>query len=204
VVQRIRLSVRAPDLVTEVGLTTYLGSHGRVTVVPWQAPFDADVLVLVVDSVNAADLEITESIPPEARPAIVLVTNQLTEEGLARVLARDRITVLPLESTHGARLLEAVLASADRTGFSSPHSRGRPAEHRGILRAGTTIAGTGFTPREIEILRLLAAGWNTTEIANKLDCSERTVKNLIFTILRKTKLRNRQHAVAYAIRTGVI
>jgi DNA-binding NarL/FixJ family response regulator len=62
----------------------------------------------------------------------------------------------------------------------------------------------GFNEREVDVLRLLSEGWDTSEIAKKLAYSERTVKNVIHDITARLQLRNRAHAVAYAMRAGVI
>jgi DNA-binding NarL/FixJ family response regulator len=62
----------------------------------------------------------------------------------------------------------------------------------------------GFTEREVEVLRLVADGYDTGEIATKLAYSERTVKNVIHAVTVRYELRNRSHAVAYALRAGVI
>ena len=54
------------------------------------------------------------------------------------------------------------------------------------------------------MLRLLAEGRDTREIADELAYSERTIKNVIRDITRRLGLRNRSHAVAYALRQGLI
>jgi len=54
------------------------------------------------------------------------------------------------------------------------------------------------------VLRLMADGMDTGEIARNLSYSERTVKNIIYAITTRLSLRNRSHAVAYAMRAGVI
>ncbi|HEV3170752.1 MAG TPA: LuxR C-terminal-related transcriptional regulator, partial [Actinocrinis sp.] len=63
---------------------------------------------------------------------------------------------------------------------------------------------TGLEPREIAVLRLLADGWGTPEIAVRLAYSERTVKNIIHGVLTRLRLQNRTQAVAYAMRSGVL
>ena len=63
---------------------------------------------------------------------------------------------------------------------------------------------SGLTDREIDVLRLLADGCDTTEVATTLHYSERTVKNVVQDITRRHNLRNRTHAVAYALRQGLI
>ena len=67
---------------------------------------------------------------------------------------------------------------------------------------GLTVSG--LTEREVAVVRLLADGFDTAEIAGRLYYSERTVKNIIHDITSRLELRNRTHAVAYAIREGLI
>jgi DNA-binding NarL/FixJ family response regulator len=67
---------------------------------------------------------------------------------------------------------------------------------------GLTFAG--LTEREIAVLRLLAEGLDTAEVGERLFFSERTVKNVIHDLTSRLDLRNRTHAVAYAIRHGLI
>jgi DNA-binding NarL/FixJ family response regulator len=67
------------------------------------------------------------------------------------------------------------------------------------------LGGTGsLTTRECDVLRRLAEGAETREIALELSYSERTVKNVVHDILMKLNCRTRAHAVALATRSGVI
>ncbi|HSD78946.1 MAG TPA: helix-turn-helix transcriptional regulator [Solirubrobacteraceae bacterium] len=65
-------------------------------------------------------------------------------------------------------------------------------------------SGAELTGREITVLRLLAAGDSTRDIATRLSYSERTVKNIVHDVLSKLGGRTRAHAVALAVRDGVI
>ncbi|MGP3926333.1 helix-turn-helix domain-containing protein [Streptomyces sp. 8N616] len=86
--------------------------------------------------------------------------------------------------------------------------RPRPPPHIGTVH-GDVLGPMGLTPsglevREVEVLRLLADGLDTTEIAQKLSYSERTIKNIISGMTNRLGLRNRAHAVAFALRSGTL
>src|SRR3954465_1121380 len=61
-----------------------------------------------------------------------------------------------------------------------------------------------LSEREIEVLRLLAAGKGNAEIAEELFISPKTVKNHIASILVKLQIENRIQAAVYAVRTGLV
>jgi DNA-binding NarL/FixJ family response regulator len=63
---------------------------------------------------------------------------------------------------------------------------------------------TGLSSREADVLTLMAQGQNTHEIANQLCYSERTVTNILHDVTSRFQLKNRTHAVAYAMREGLI
>jgi DNA-binding NarL/FixJ family response regulator len=105
-------------------------------------------------------------------------------------------------------LAASLRAAACGDGLIPPAMLGDLVQHLGRMsREVWTPRGvglTGLSPREVDILRLAAEGDDTREIAMKLSYSERTVKNAIHDIVIKLGLRNRTHAVAYALRRNLI
>lgn len=63
---------------------------------------------------------------------------------------------------------------------------------------------SSFTPREVEVLKLVGQGLSNREIANQLAIAENTVKNHLRNILQKLHFDNRVQAAAYAIRNGLV
>jgi DNA-binding NarL/FixJ family response regulator len=67
-----------------------------------------------------------------------------------------------------------------------------------------TPADAALTPRELEVLRLIADGQSNSEIAATLVLSQETVKTYVSRILTKLDLRDRVQAVVYAYRRGLV
>ncbi|OXM45347.1 helix-turn-helix transcriptional regulator [Amycolatopsis alba] len=61
-----------------------------------------------------------------------------------------------------------------------------------------------LTERQLTVLTLMADGHGNADIARKLSCSEHTVKNVIYELMARLQVRNRAHAVAHAVRAGLI
>jgi len=72
------------------------------------------------------------------------------------------------------------------------------------LRPHPSAVGSDLTARELEVLRLLAAGRSTTEIAAQLFLSVHTVRNHIANLLSKLQAKSRLEAVAIALRQGIV
>ena len=118
--------------------------------------------------------------------------------------------------------VDALRAGAD--GFllnSSEPDELRPSAHRpGVGRGGRPAPGHACPPRrqgelgetrlaglgtdDIALLRLVAAGLESIEIAEQLHVSERTAKRLVAALLRRIEVANRVQAAAFAGRAGLL
>ncbi len=91
------------------------------------------------------------------------------------------------------RCLDTVIAGA----------RWYPIPRRAAAVFGRTVTNR-LTAREVAVLRMLADGGRTTEIARSLSYSERMVKNIVHDVMTKMDCRTRAQAVAVVVREGVI
>jgi DNA-binding NarL/FixJ family response regulator len=112
--------------------------------------------------------------------------------------------------------LVQVLAAFDRPDATAGQARtahearpGMQAERAGELASEPEAAATGegapvLTPRELEVLKLVAQGLSNPDIAQRLILSEHTVRRHLANILRKLDLSSRTAAAAWGVRTGLI
>jgi DNA-binding NarL/FixJ family response regulator len=99
---------------------------------------------------------------------------------------------------------EALLAPGVTRRLISEFARLRPQAAAGPAAAGRPGALTALTPRETEVLCLVAEGLSNTEIAGRLVVTEETVKTHVSRILAKLGLRDRTQAVVVAYESGLV
>jgi len=205
---RVKVYVHAGDPVSERGIDAELRLRSDVLVTNGGTPSDADVAVIVADEVDTATVRSVRAIQREGCARVVLVVTRLDDAGLLTAVEAGASGILRRTEAGSERLAEAVLTAARGDGSVPPDLLGRLLDQVSRLQrqvlAPRGMSLSGFTDREVDVLRLLSEGWDTAEIAAKLSYSERTVKNVIHDITARHQLKNRPHAVAYAVRAGII
>jgi DNA-binding NarL/FixJ family response regulator len=73
-----------------------------------------------------------------------------------------------------------------------------------VVRESPDARARKLTPREVEVLGMLAAGRATPEIADRLHISHLTARNHIQNILDKLELHSKAEAVAFAFQKGIL
>ena len=203
-----RVRVRATDPVSEAGVASQLRVQHDLEVLSSDSPARPDVVVLVADRVDERTAAGIRATRDSGGPRVVLVVGSVDGvEVLAAVEAGVAAIVRRCEATPD-RLSTAIRAAATGDGHLPPDLLGRllqqvgDAQRKAAAPIGLTFGG--LTQRELTVLRLIADGYSTSEIATRMAYSERTIKNSIHDLVSRFHLRNRTHAVAFAVRQGLI
>ncbi|HVC74819.1 MAG TPA: response regulator transcription factor [Mycobacteriales bacterium] len=203
-----RVRVRATDPVSEAGVASQLRVQHDLEVLSSDSPARPDVVVLVADRVDEPTAAGIRATRDSGGPRVVLVVGSVDGvEVLAAVEAGVAAIVRRCEATPD-RLSTAIRAAATGDGHLPPDLLGRLLQQVGDAQrnaaAPTGLTFGGLTQRELTVLRLIADGYSTSEIATRMAYSERTIKNSIHDLVSRFHLRNRTHAVAFAVRQGLI
>lgn len=207
--EQIRVAVGASDPITLAGLTNYFESRRDAVVVSSSSPREeVDVVVAALDRLTSETVGTLRAMDRRIAKPIVLVIDEITEAELLTAADCRVMAILPRAAVTDERLADSVRGAAADVPDISPDRRGQLVEHAERLRRGMLppdrLTASSLSEREITVLRLMADGLVTNEIAQNLSYSQRTVTNIIYEITSRLRLRNRSHAVAYAMRSGVI
>jgi len=207
-VDRISVAIASADPLSRAGLAAHLRDQAGIDVVPDTAAASAAVIVVVADDVDENATRELRELRAAGHERLVLLVAKVDDAGLLAAIEAGVSGVVRRNQATGGHLASAIRAAAVGEGTLPPDLLGRLLSQVGRLQRqvlhprGLTFAG--LTEREVAVLRLLADGLDTAEVGRHLFFSERTVKNVIHDITSRLDLRNRTHAVAYAIRQGLI
>lgn len=166
-----------------------------------------DVVVLDLGMPERSGLEALAQIKEASeRSQIVVLTVSAQEADVARALAAGASSYL-LKDMHHDELAGAIrLAAAGHTVLSAEVARG--------IGAGLTSSvvsarrsepdGISLTPREMDVIRLLAVGADNARIGRELSISRHTVKQYVTSICKKIGVQSRVQAAVYAVRHGLV
>ena len=177
-------------------------------------------------SARLGDADVTIADGPEglAGPVIALVPTVVVSDAAAAAWQSDVRAVLPadVDATTLGAVITVIAAGLSVTSPTSargtraradrwPSTAGRPGNRVGTWAETLEHSGAedeehavALTPREREVLTLLAAGASNKAIARALDLSVHTVKFHVRSLIEKFGAGGRLEAVAIAIRTGLI
>jgi DNA-binding NarL/FixJ family response regulator len=205
---RIDVCVWAADPLSRAGTVAQLRGVAGLRMVDETELGESGVAVVVADDVDTEAVRAIRGLRRRGAGGVALLVARLddrsllaaVEAGVGGVLRRTEATV--------GNIVATIRSVAAGEGTLPPDMLARLLEQVGQLQrqvlAPRGLTFSGLTERELNVLRLLADGMDTAEVSSKLYYSERTVKNIIHDVTSRLELRNRTHAVAYAIKQGLI
>jgi DNA-binding NarL/FixJ family response regulator len=200
--------VYADDPILQTGVSTQLRMRPEIRVVDVQDLDRAEVAVIVADTLDDNTIRVLKAVQRGGVPRTVLVARVIDDSTLAAAAEAGVGGLVRRAEATADSLVRAITRVAAGEGEIPADLLGRLLGQVGRLQrqvlAPRGLAFSGLSDREAQVLRLVADGHDTAEIAGQLCYSQRTVKNILHDLTTRLQLRNRSHAVAYAVREGLI
>ena len=205
---RTHVLVRATDSILQNGVCMTLRTRPEVWLVDENADPTDTVALVAADRFDDRTTQVLRAVQAKGFTKIVLISGEVAEADVLTAVEAGVCAVARRSEATPDVLVRLVMAAAAGEGALPPDLLGRLLSQvsrlqRHVLEPrGLQLAG--ITTRESEVLRLVASGLSTQEIAEKLCYSQRTVKSILHDVTNRFHLKNRAHAVAYALREGLI
>lgn len=204
--RQVAVRVHARDPISQMGILSQLRPRRevRVTTVDEQV----EVVLAITDAIDDECTRWLRSLRRSTAVPMVLVIGQVDPRALVAVVQSGVCGMLRRGEATPERLVRLVEAAARGQVEFPPELLKYLVDHVSRLNEnlleprGLTFAG--LTARERDVLRLLAEGLSTKEVADRLAYSERTIKSVVQDLTIRLHLRNRTQVVAYAVRNGWI
>jgi len=162
-----------------------------------------DVLLLDINMPNMNGLEVLQKMKEKKMKVKVLVLTIHSEVEYLLKAVDIGVNGYLLKDSESAELKKAIITVVEGENYIQP-SLIPVLNAKMIDRDQDTVKIESLTKRELEVLKNLSYGMYNKEIAEKLDISERTVKNHISNIFKKIEVTDRTQAAVFAIRNNLI
>jgi DNA-binding NarL/FixJ family response regulator len=207
----IRVLVADDHAVVRQGLRTYLELQDDVEVVGEAADGEAavaaaerlapDIVLLDLAMPRLDGVGALRALRERVPAARVLVLTSFGEDDRLFAALRAGAAGFLLKDTEPPELVRAIRSAHAGEAPLSPATATRVVEE--LARGGRPRAADLLTPRELEVLRLIARGRSNKRIALELGVAEKTVKTHVGHLLGKLGLSDRTQAALYAVREGL-
>lgn len=192
----------ARDL-TERGLDVVATAADGAAAVRIATAVRPDVVLMDLQLPRLSGAEATAAIVAGLPGVRVLVLSASAEHGDVLGAVKAGATGYLVKSASVDELLDAVRRTADGHAVFGAGLAGLVLGEYRRLESTPDEPGPTLTPRETEVLRLVAKGLSARAIGGRLTLSHRTVENHVQNALRKLQLTNRVELTRYAIERGL-
>lgn len=162
-----------------------------------------DVLLLDINMPKMNGLEVLQNFKTQRKKVNVLVLTVHNEVEYLMKAVDIGVNGYILKDSGSAELKKAIFSVADGETYIQP-SLIPTLNSKMIEKNKDEGKIDSLTKRELEVLKLLSVGMFNKEVAEKLNISERTVKNHISNIFKKLEVTDRTQAAVFAIRNNLI
>ena len=207
---RPSVALLTSDPLVEEGAAAFMESSEHVTLLSTDQAAQADIVVLITTIVTGEALSELNRLSqrPGGSARIVLVADDLSPSQLTLAIGYGMVSFLQRSAVNLGQIVTAVVDShRGRPHLPPPAVNGLIDQLNALQRAAGDshhIPPANLALRELDVLRLLSQGLDTSEIASALSYSERSIKSIIHDVVKRLGLRNRTHAVVHAIRAGLL
>jgi DNA-binding NarL/FixJ family response regulator len=205
---RVIVDLHAEDPISRAGVASHLRTRPEIRLAEQDDADAPQVVVVVVDAIDDDVLRLLRQIQRGTSARGVLIVTHVDEQQLVNAAECGFVGVVRRAEATPERMVQVIGAVAKGEGYVPPDLLGsllaQVGRVQGQILEPRGLNFTGLAAREVEVLRLVAEGYDTADIALKLSYSERTIKNVLHAVMTRLNLRNRSHAVAYALRQGLI
>lgn len=204
--QPVVVRVVATDPLLAEGATSALNACPDIAVTgPAQWP---EVAVVMTDGLGPTGIQLVRDVRQSyAGVRVVLVANAFGTDDVVGAIEAGVAGLLLRRDANVDSLCRTVVAVASGDCTVPPEVLGQLLEDGAALASATSSTGWSPVPlsdRERAVLGLVADGQETDEIARELCYSVRTVTSIMHAVTQRFRLRNRAHAVAFALRAGLL
>ncbi|TCS83340.1 response regulator [Tepidibacillus fermentans] len=175
-----------------------------------------DVILMDINMPNMNGVEATRKVKEIFPKSKVIILSIHDDEGYVFETLRAGASGYLLKDMEAETLIQAIRSVAKGNAYIHPQVTGKVIEeyrrlsnkelhgsqHESVFIDKSLDWRLILTPREIEVLQLLAEGNSNRQIGEKLFISEKTVKNHVSSILQKMNVQDRTQAVITAIKNG--
>ncbi len=187
----------------EEGFEVVATADGAVSAAARAAATLPDVVLMDMQMPDGSGAVATAQVLAAHPGARVLVLSASDERDDVLDAIKAGATGYLVKSARRSELVAAVIATGDGQAVFTPGLAGLVlGEYRRIARS-TGPDAPALTPRETEVLRFVAKGLSSRQIATRMGISPRTVENHVGATLRKLQLGNRVELTRYAIEHGL-
>jgi DNA-binding NarL/FixJ family response regulator len=202
------VTIATDDPLSRAGIESQLRGEASIRLVDPESAETAGVAIIVAESVDGDVVTQLRRLRRGGVERTVLVVTRLDDAGMLLAVENGVAGLLRRTEATTKALVRALHTVASGEGALPADLLGRFMDQVGRLQrrvlAPRGLTFSGLTEREIAVLSLLAEGHDTAEVGRRLFYSERTVKNIVHDVTSRFDLKNRTHAVAFAVREGYI